>query len=219
VQYERGKTVHSPFKFGIDEATTGDFHLNIGQKTFQPRHIRSADLIVRDEVSTLTRSGQRCGLFLMTVTLISGETDSVRGELLQLLPVVQGVSMPVPHRLITRLSWWNSIREFRPDTPLRTSRPEWVAFLLSVALDRTNPSPSWTDLATHFGASVSADSELAQTVFRAGVEADQPFPVDPQRICPANKLTSQVNHRIQQWRSGRARNLEAISAIRELRTR
>jgi DNA replication protein DnaC len=54
VQYQRGTTVHSPVKLGIDEATKGDFRSNIGRNAFQANHIRSADLMVIDEVSMLT---------------------------------------------------------------------------------------------------------------------------------------------------------------------
>jgi hypothetical protein len=76
----------------------------------------------------------------LTLQSISGiETDFggrailFVGDFLQLPPVVEGCAIPVPYRLITRLSSWNSIRKFRLRTPLRTPDPRWVDFLMNVA--------------------------------------------------------------------------------------
>jgi hypothetical protein len=80
----------------------------------------SAHLIVIDEVSMLTRSvALRVSLTLGSIT---GENHRdwdfgswqllLVGDLLQLLPVVKNMAIPVVRRMITRLPGWGSMRKF-----------------------------------------------------------------------------------------------------------
>jgi hypothetical protein len=54
IQYPGGTTLHSLFRLGIDEQSTGAFCSNIGRGTPLARHILAADLIIIDDVSILT---------------------------------------------------------------------------------------------------------------------------------------------------------------------
>jgi hypothetical protein len=54
VQYSGGTIVHSLVRLGIGEQSRGGFHSNIGRNIPLARYILAADLIIIDEVLTLT---------------------------------------------------------------------------------------------------------------------------------------------------------------------
>jgi ATP-dependent exoDNAse (exonuclease V) alpha subunit len=109
MQYQGGTTVHSLLKRGIDAAMRGDLRSTIGRNTFDATHIQSNDVIVMDELSMLTPwLANRISLTLRSISDHSdvdfgGKTILFIGDLLQLFPVVQGLSRPVPPRRIIRL--------------------------------------------------------------------------------------------------------------------
>jgi hypothetical protein len=224
VQYRGRTTRHSLFKLGIDETTRGDFRSNLGRDICQSRHILSADLIVIDEFSMLTSwVAHRVSLPLRSISdqgeaPFSGKKILFVGDLLQLPPVIQGFSIPVLHRLITRLPCWHSIKKFRLKTPLRTPDPKWATFLACVAVGRFDEPLTWNDLATQLGVTVTHDIQVAQAFFCRGLEPGEIFPLDWQWICPTNKLAGQVNNSIQQWRGTEANYLGTICAMTELVT-
>jgi hypothetical protein len=142
VQYPGGTTLHSLFHPGIGEQIRGSFRSNVGRGTPLVRHILAADLIIIYEVSMLTP--WMTNRVSITLQSISGQSQQefggkqilFVGDLLQLPKVVSNFSMPVVYRLITRLSYWPSIRRFPLKRPMRAPEPLWADFLLSIAKGR-----------------------------------------------------------------------------------
>jgi hypothetical protein len=126
------------------------------------------------------------------------------GDLLQLASVTQRFWTPFLPRFITRLWCWNSVHKFRFQTFLTTPNLKWVEFFLSVARRRAHGFSTWNNLAIPFGAPVTKDIQVAETLFWPDVQPDERFPLERQWVCPTKKLAKQINHLIQQWRSVQA---------------
>jgi hypothetical protein len=112
VQYPRGTTVHSLFPLGMDEISTKSFAPNVGKGTFQAERLRSADVIIIDDVSMLIHwVVQKVSLPLQSISEhpdagFGGKRIPFVGDLLQLPPVALGLSVPILHKVITRLPCW-----------------------------------------------------------------------------------------------------------------
>jgi hypothetical protein len=139
VQYPGGTTLHSLFRLGIGEEFARRFRSSVRRDTPQARHILAADLMILDEVSVLTPwVANRVSLTLQSISVqakieFGGKRILFVGDLLQLPPVAQNLSIHVVHRLITRLSCWPSIRKFELHRLIRAPDPGWAAFSLSIA--------------------------------------------------------------------------------------
>jgi hypothetical protein len=141
-----------------------------------------------------------------------------QADLLQLPPVIQASSMPVLQRLITRLSCWESFRKFRLQTPVRTVDPEWSAFLMDLAKGNVEEGLTWGDLAERFRVVVTDNPERAADFFCDGVAPGHRFPLDCLWISSVNRLASEINNAVQEWRRIGARQLGNVYASTELIT-
>jgi hypothetical protein len=82
----------------------------------------------------------------MTLQSISGQYQqefggkqiTLVGDLLQLPPVVSNLPIPIVYWLITRLSYWPSIRIFQLQIPMRALEPLRADSLLSIAKGQTH---------------------------------------------------------------------------------
>jgi hypothetical protein len=210
VQYPGGTTLHSLSHLGIDEQFRGSFRSNVGRGTPLPRHILAGDLIIIDGVSMLTP--WVTNRVSMTLQSISGQYQQESGgkqilfvsDLLQLSSAVSNFWMPLSNRLITRLSYWSSIRKFQPKRPIRAPEPSWADFLLSNAKGQTRDIQDWRELQIRFRVTATQNIETAQSFFCIGLEPHDPFRLDRQWICATNKLMNHVNHHFQQWGSQKA---------------
>jgi hypothetical protein len=99
---------------------------------------------------------------------------------------------------------------------MRAPDLSWASFLLSVAKGKTNEIQDWRELQRRFHVSVTKDITAAHNIFCDGLELRDPFPLDHQWICAANKLVNQINHHLQQWRNQEARSFGIISAFTQL---
>jgi hypothetical protein len=206
---------------GIDEVNRGPFVSPIGRRTPHAIHILRADLIIVDEVSMLTPwVANKVSKILQWIGDEALEFGGMKflfvGDLLQLPPVVPGFAMPVVQRLITRLRCWPDIRKFRLGRPMRATDPHWNELLEILAKGEQDSLPTWTGL-RQFGVTVTDDTEAAFRFFCAGVVAAQPFPLDRQWISPTNRLATEINRKVHEWRrSGGARVLGICHARSEL---
>jgi DNA polymerase III delta prime subunit len=221
-QYPGGTTLHSLFRLGIDEEFAGSFRSNIGRDTFEAKYILEADLIIIDEVSMLTPwVANRVSMTLQSISVqdqmpFGGKMILFVGDLLQLPPVVRNFSMPVVYRLITRLPCWPLIRKFQLEQPMRSPDASWTDFLRTIAKGQTHEIRDWMGLRERFGVTVTDNVELALSFFCSGLRSDDPFPLHRQWICATNKLVNQINDRLQQWRSEKARLFGVVSALTQL---
>jgi hypothetical protein len=204
VQYRGGTTLHSLFRLGTDDQDHGGFQCHIGRESIDARHILSADLIVVDEVSMLTPEvANRMSLTLKCISQVRSEFGGKRvlfvGDLLQLPPVVRNSSTPVIYRLITRMPWWHTMRKFRLERPMRCPDGNWARFLWSISRGEENDLPKWNGLRA-FGIEVTNDVNRAMAFISFGLNPAQRFPLDRQWIAPVNRLASEINATLQDWR-------------------
>jgi hypothetical protein len=66
---------------------------------------------------------------------------------------------------------------------------------------------TWGDLAERFRVVVTDNPERAADFFCDDVAPNDPFPLDRLWISSVNRLTSEINHSIQEWRRIGARPL------------
>jgi hypothetical protein len=94
-----------------------------GSLFFYPLYILAADLIIIDEVSMLTPwVANRVSLTLQSISgyeriQFGGKRILLVGGLLALSPIVPDFLIPVTYRLITRLPYWSSFRNFKSNRP------------------------------------------------------------------------------------------------------
>jgi hypothetical protein len=100
--------------------------------------------------------------------------------------------------------------------PMRAPDPSWATFLLSVAKDKTNGIQNWREFRRGFHVFVTKEISAVHDFFCDGLEPHGPFPFDRQWICATNKLVSQINHHLQQWRTQEARSFGIMSAFTQL---
>jgi hypothetical protein len=94
--------------------------------------------------------------------------------------------------------------------------PLWADFLRLIAKGHTHDIQEWRELQTKFRVTVTQKIETIRSFFYLGLEPHDPFPLEHQWICAANKLVNQVNHDFQQWRSQKTQSFGVVFAFTQL---
>jgi hypothetical protein len=218
VQYHGGCTLHSLFKLGFDERAGSTFISGVGKGTPHADYLMAADLVIIDEVSMLTPwVANRVSMTLKSISPnreahFGGKQILFVGDFLQLPPVVPGFAVPVIRRLITLTPYWTEMAKFQLTEPMRATDTDWVEFLSAISKGHTHPDADWARLQKTFRVNITTDVDMAKSFLCEGLAPSDRFPLDRLWIAPTNKLASQINQELQEWRSTGAQFLGTVQA-------
>lgn len=212
-QYEHGMTCHSLFKLKIDQNINGnEFSCNVGYGTYRAKEILDADLIIIDEISMLTiqtahnidytlrslishhiKDGPKIPN-LENIPPFGGKNILFVGDLLQLPPVVQNSKSSVSNKLITKCSFWPSVKLFGLKDPVRCINKDWNEFLVDIGNGKSKIYITWEELQKKFQITVTRSYKEAIDFFINDVDLEGVFPIDRQWICATNFYANDVNN-------------------------
>ena len=206
-KYLSATTVHSLFNLGIDDEETelkSNFICPIGKNSFKANQFINCDVIIIDEISMLTPLlTEKVSLILMDImeneTPFGGKTILFVGDLLQLPPVYKSPEIPIYDRLITKFDFWNDIKKFCLNKPMRSQNNNWNKFLDKISKNDFD-SISWESL-SNYGCLITHDKNQAIDFYLQNTKADDEFPLDHLWIASTNKRVNKMNSYFQNLRA------------------